>query len=792
MGKVLVFLGLLWYGSLSAQELVLISGRITNEEGGPVGGASVALAGKAAVVSTNEQGSFELRLPAGKYRLTVTAIGYELLEVDIEAIPSSVLRLSLKRKVRQLQEVVVNQRPAAQEAREKVYALSVVDLKTIRHRNLDINRLLDGLPGIRVRESGGIGSRYDYSIHGLSGKSIRFYLDGIPIESAGGSAFLHQVPANALDRIEVYKGVVPIELTGDALGGAINLVTRKDIRNHLDVSYTYGSFNTHKASLAARFRKTNGFTGSLVASHTYSKNDYQVWGPTAEVADSNGRPITGKRYKRFNDDFHSTSLRSSIGFIQKKWADELLLDVLFTDMQKGIQTGRTMAFVYGDVRYKERVFMPSLRYTKKNLFTKGLNLGAWLALNYQEGQTIDTGSRKYNWAGQVIADVTGELNGIRAQKSRYRFTNHNSLAAINGSYAINSRHQLAFNYSLSHIRRKGDDAYGVAEWTIPFRYPQQMTRQTTGLSFQSTMLEGKWSNLLFVKHFSYQAQANIYDYNGTGNRELIKQKSRNSNWGAGYGTTYKQESWLIKLSFEQAIRLPDAEELLGDGNTILNAPGLQPERSTNLNAGLQKAMLFNQHQLTMELGLFYRDTRNLIWLGEGNLFGTARYENISSIRSTGGELSLSYTNKKWLEATMNATYQDVRNTQRITASGAPNIVYKDRMKNMPAVMANGELRFRYPSAFGGQGHAAMYVSAHFVEAFYLNWPSLGDRSTKKKIPEQLTQDAGITYSLRDNRYHISLECRNMFNRQVFDNYLLQKPGRFISATFRCYLYSTAK
>ena len=53
---------------------------------------------------------------------------------------------------------------------------------------------------------------------------------------------------NFAERIEVYKGVVPVGFGSDALGGVINIVTKK--RRHgwsLDASYSYGSFNTHKS-----------------------------------------------------------------------------------------------------------------------------------------------------------------------------------------------------------------------------------------------------------------------------------------------------------------------------------------------------------------------------------------------------------------------------------------------------------------------------------------------------------------------------------------------------------------
>jgi hypothetical protein len=87
---------------------------------------------------------------------------------------------------------------------------------------------------------------------------------------------------------------------------------------------------------------------------------------------------------------------------------------------------------------------------------------------------------------------------------------------------------------------------------------------------------------------------------------------------------------------------------------------------------------------------------------------------------------------------------------------------------------------------------SLYVNTHYVEQYYLNWPSLGDPATKKVIPEQFVQDAGVTYAFNNNRCSISLECRNILNKQVYDNYLLQKPGRFSSIKFRYFLHQLPK
>ena len=48
---------------------------------------------------------------------------------------------------------------------------------------------------------------------------MKIFIDGIPQEGAGAAFDLNNVPINFADRIEVYKGVVPVGFGTDAIGG---------------------------------------------------------------------------------------------------------------------------------------------------------------------------------------------------------------------------------------------------------------------------------------------------------------------------------------------------------------------------------------------------------------------------------------------------------------------------------------------------------------------------------------------------------------------------------------------
>ena len=60
------------------------------------------------------------------------------------------------------------------------------------------------------------------------------------------------------------------------------------------------------------------------------------------------------RVKRFNDTYHNEAIIGKLGFIDKKWADRLMLGFTYSNMYKDIQTGVRQDIVYGCLLYTSR------------------------------------------------------------------------------------------------------------------------------------------------------------------------------------------------------------------------------------------------------------------------------------------------------------------------------------------------------------------------------------------------------------------------------------------------------
>lgn len=246
----------------------MISGRVVSTEKEVVDFASVYLQGTTHGCVTNEKGLYHLKAPAGKYTLVVTAFGYRKLEQAVEIVAGGreKLTLVLRPQKTELDEVVVTGSGVSQVNKSAFNAVAI-DAAKLHNSTQDLAAALGKVPGVKLRESGGVGSDMQFSLDGFTGKHVKVFIDGVPQEGVGSSFGLNNIPINFAERIEVYKGVVPVGFGTDALGGVVNIVTNKKRRTFVDASYSYGSFNTHKSYVNAGHTLSNGLTFEIGRAH---------------------------------------------------------------------------------------------------------------------------------------------------------------------------------------------------------------------------------------------------------------------------------------------------------------------------------------------------------------------------------------------------------------------------------------------------------------------------------------------------------------------------------------------
>ena len=157
------------------------------------------------------QGIYHITAPAGRYSLVVSAVGYKTVEqtVAIEAGVRQKLNVMMKEDAIQLDEVSVVSAGVSR-VKNSAYNAVAVDTKDMLNTTKTLSEALAKTPGLKLRESGGVGSDMNLMLDGFSGKHVKIFIDGVPQEGVGSSFGLNNIPVSFADRIEVYKGVVPV------------------------------------------------------------------------------------------------------------------------------------------------------------------------------------------------------------------------------------------------------------------------------------------------------------------------------------------------------------------------------------------------------------------------------------------------------------------------------------------------------------------------------------------------------------------------------------------------------
>ncbi|REA58048.1 TonB-dependent receptor [Dyadobacter luteus] len=770
---------------LSFAQKSAVHGTVKSSDGEVLPGATISVKDNSQGTFTDARGNFKLdKLKAGRVSLVATFLGYEsqIREVVLKDGDDQRVDFKLSTGARELEEASVIGLTEAKETSKLAFNVTAIDAKQLHNTTLDLSNVLDRVSGVRVRESGGVGSSFNFSLNGFTGKQVKFFMDGIPMDNFGSSFQLNNIPVNLADRIEVYKGVVPIWLGADALGGAVNIVTNPNRRNYLDASYSYGSFNTHRTAINTGITTENGFTFQVNAFQNYSDNNY--WVNVDVVPDLNTGLYVPMRVRRFNDTYRNETVITNVGVVNKKFADRLTIGMTLGQNKAEIQTGNRMYDVYGERRRKGNIVMPSIRYSKNDLFVKGLNLSFNGNFNFGQEQSIDTAYKQYNWLGGFIYKGNPDTPGGESARTLYKFRNNNGLFNANLSYQISAKHSIVINNTFNTFDRQGEDELKPDDKGN--KMPQKTTKNVIGIGYRFD-LNSKWNTSLFFKEYIQNSSS----YNIL-NDEYYTQQNKFTQEGYGVATTYfLLPNLQLKGSFEKSYRLPENDEMFGDVINLASNFSLRPESSQNFNLGVNYTTSLNKiHHFYFDGNVIYRSAKDFIRPSVYTSYNRAVQQmvNLRNVTNSGADAEIRYSFKRLFTAGINVTYQNILNNTKYegqTSTVSP--VYKDRIPNMPYLFGNGNASLVFQN-IGRQGNTlTIGYNMLYVHEYYLRWPSQGAASSKLTIPEQIAHDANVTYSLANGKYNIAVECRNIADALLYDNFSLQKPSRSFNVKLRYFI-----
>lgn len=251
MKKLFLLFFVLFLGvSLFAQSKGIVKGKVVDEKKLSLAGANVFARSIGLAGSTDQKGEFIfVNVAEGKHELTVSYLGYKTVSMQVEVLPgkTSVVNISMNEEDILVGEVTVRgerlsgQSKALSQQRANDNITNVISSEQVgRFPDANIGDALKRVPAINVYYDQGE-ARFA-NVRGTEPKLNSIMINGERMPSAEGetrAVQLDLVPSDMVQTIEVNKAVTP-EMDGDAIGGAINLITRS-APNGLRVSGTLGS-----------------------------------------------------------------------------------------------------------------------------------------------------------------------------------------------------------------------------------------------------------------------------------------------------------------------------------------------------------------------------------------------------------------------------------------------------------------------------------------------------------------------------------------------------------------------
>ncbi len=528
---------------------------------------------------------------------------------------------------------------------------SVIHPEDYDERLVTLPELLSEQVGVHLRSFGGLGQLSTISIRGSTSEQVSVYLDGIKINTAqGGAVDFSTIPLGAIERVEVLRGGASSIFGTDAVGGVINIITKRaQAKPAYQFRFSEGSFFTIETEEG--FSKTFGKTG-LTFNHTHLSSDGDFPFLSTPLQLSGGESIGGgKKFTRIHNGFFSEGVLARVDSqLALKHRLTFTNDFFMTSRDlPGTELETTQLFPNNPLDAHQNLFRNAagLQWIWNDAGVKGLDFS--LQPNY-----------RFEWSH--FNDATPALGGPIDVTSLNQAFGIRPKAVYSKAFA-NQDHQFSLLYDFRYEHFNDSSEIPGANLSGPHE------RFTNALFFQDEInLLGE--KLLFNPSVRYE---HTNDFGGSTSLH--------------FGVVGKPLSWLsLKSNVENSFRYPNFNELFfPDEGFIRGNPDLQKEESIQFDVGAEvRYSWFN-----LELDYFYSKIDNSIVFVPISSFTIAPI-NTGPATAQGLEASITLRPLKFLTLSGNYTYLHAI----LDSTG-------QQLPGRPRHLANGRAEFswKYGSVF---------------------------------------------------------------------------------------------
>ncbi|MDX9697379.1 MAG: TonB-dependent receptor [Bacteroidales bacterium] len=730
-----------------------IKGKVVDSQNNePLSGANIVVQEIQKGTSTNEQGEFVIKeITPGTYTLLVSFVGYHDQKVTVLPGPNFTKILLIPTAI-EMEKVIITATLTERKIEDLPGQNEILEKNTIEGYPVsNTDELLQSISNINVNRSWGIFSKNSsVTMRGLeSAQGTLILYNGVPLnKTAGGSINWHMISPDRIERIEVIKGPSSALYGNNAMGGVINIITKKtnekisgDIRAFGGTYGTYGgkiNFDGNQKLFGKKFYwGVNGF---------YRQGNGYIIEPTA-IRDSTDVKVYLKE-NRFG---------AMVGY-EFNQTNKLEVEYSFYDDKRGdgkqvhFDDGGYVKYTTNFVRAKYNTQIASFKI-EANAYFQNEDF-------YQFTESInDDGNYKLSYKDQISRDY-----GIWANATK-TFGEHNWLTLgvdFKQGYMDASDIYLT---STDTVIRDGKIQTYAAFIQDEHRFFNDKLKIIGGLRFDFTRF--------------YSGSIHVGDPSAnTGFEEAFSANYKNSEWTAlspklavQYDVSKSIKAYISASSGFMPAILDDmiSSRKINKGFKQAN-PELQPQTLYNYEIGFNTKP-FKKAQL--KTAAYYSKGKDFqYFVGTGNYIdGQPELirENIAEVEIIGAEISFQYDFTNQLTIKTNYTYNS-------------SIIKDFDLSNYTGDDLSGKQLIDIPwhQAFAGLFWKNRFVNTT-ITANYIG-EEYSDEQNILTIDDYVTVDLNLSKTIYRN-YYLSLDIQNIFDTVFIDKKDRLSPGRFIIFEF---------
>lgn len=604
---------------------------------------------------------------------------------------------------------------------------------------------LEYVPGVNVVQTAK--GAYEINIQGFGQQYILILIDGVPYyETKNGPLDLQQIPASIIGKIEVTKGASSVLYGPNALGGVVNIITKKGVKGFTgSVSTELGRDGYNRDVATLNYGAENGF--SVLGTIDYKRrdalhfsNDYE---PVPSDINPEKGPSSGKANPRIiddgdkkdNSDLESLNLWTRLGYAPTDKA-EIYASLYHFEMEKG----RPFSDSHNKVLNFPDGYSSFGRYNSYE--DMGIDIGGkfevndWLAfraLAFYHKHEDEYSSYLTEDLSQKIATSTWDDDSYGASLFSDIKLGENNTLSLTTQYR-EDKHKDRDDFGLDYVEYESNIVTIAAEDTHKFG---QLTA-VIGLSYN---------------YFDVKKAEDLPGYTTDTLDPMI-------------GLTWAGESGLELFgSIAQKTRFPVFADMEADGIIY----SLDPEKNINYTIGA-KYNFFDTTQAS--LSFYYNDVSDKIADGTDGA-GNDTKVNLDSVEIYGIELSTNTTITDRLNFGFDYNYTHARNT---SSGVSPVWIDKDTpyeyLEDIPEHMFIGRIGYIVPYIESRFSIAGTYKIDTLIneEKMFFEDSFVVDMSLVKDFDNGFTV-GGYIYNLLDADYYEGngMAC-NGFNFKVMAQY----------------------